>query len=154
MKARPRSVERNVAIYLSNMFDKLTPVKRIPLDGRRGPDISINELGLVIDVKSRIEIPKSWTSIPDIGTDGKLIGIKLIQLSALPKTDLTNILKVSNSTIVNNYYIHMDEWTKINMPNGITAIILHKPKSRISSAIMVIELTDLLNLKNKIKGGL
>ena len=151
MKARPRSVERKVAIYLSNMFDKLTPVERIPVNGRRGPDISINELGLVIDVKSRIEIPKSWTSIPNIGTDGKLIGITLSQLSILHSIDLTNIPKVSSSIIVNNYYKHMDEWTKINMPNGVTTIILHKPNSRISSAIMVVELINLFSLQKKLK---
>ena len=60
MKARPRSVENEVAKYLSRKFAalELDPVERVPVLGRAGPDVSINQSQLAIDVKSRKEVPK------------------------------------------------------------------------------------------------
>src|SRR5512139_3927572 len=59
MKQRPRRVEREVASLLSDFFRSIgcSPVERIPVLGRTGPDMTINEVGLVVDVKSRLEVP-------------------------------------------------------------------------------------------------
>ena len=47
MKSRPRSVERNVAAYLTQLLSdngKITsPLHRIPVLGREGPDISYDK---------------------------------------------------------------------------------------------------------------
>ena len=60
MKARPRSVENRVANMLNDVFAAMDcSVQRIPVLGRSGPDISLNELQLVVDVKSRLEVPKA-----------------------------------------------------------------------------------------------
>ena len=88
MKARPRSVERKVAAFLSRYFVQLglSPVERIPVLGRSGPDITSNEWGLVIDVKSRLEVPKTpFTEHPTIAFDDELhfIGTRLRDLPLL-----------------------------------------------------------------------
>ncbi len=58
MKARPRCVERSVAEALSSILN--TPVERIPVLGRTGPDLTYHPpLNLIVDVKSRINVPVS-----------------------------------------------------------------------------------------------
>ena len=60
MKQRPRRVEREIAkrITLVSEIVGADAVLRIPANGRTGPDIEINQLGLVMDVKSRESISK------------------------------------------------------------------------------------------------
>jgi len=48
--------KRLTAFFVSINMD---PVERLPVIGRTGPDITMNQLGLVVDVKSRLEVPKS-----------------------------------------------------------------------------------------------
>lgn len=148
MKPRPRSVERKVAEYLSKEFAdlNLSAVERIPVLGRTGPDISINELGLVIDVKSRLEVPKTYFIVEDCILDfmdkNHLIGVRLCDFKRIFDPEFkTNYSKFS-SVLVKNYYEHMQEWTKKEYPTGITCIVLHRPKMPIGKAMLIISKED------------
>lgn len=75
MKARPRRAENRVAEVLSKIFSDVgkSPVKRIPVLGREGPDITWNEVKLIVDVKSRKANPKMMFADP-----GELLIITLV----------------------------------------------------------------------------
>ena len=141
MKARPRSVEREVARTLSRFFiqNGLSPVERIPVLGRTGPDLTINELGLVIDVKSRLEVPKTpFTPNPIISFDYELhlIGARLRDLPLLGEGEPQSIN--FSSALIRRWYLHMDEWTRIHYPKGIPALVLHRPKMPIGAALLIL----------------
>ena len=140
MLSRPRSIERKVAERLSLWFEKLgmSNVKRIPILGRTGPDIEVNEFKLVVDVKSRKEVPLCWYRFPlsEIVTDGTLYGVKLAVIKSSGFPDQISLTKRSN--ILEKYYGHMDEWVKDYVPNGITTIILHRPGTKIDSAVLIL----------------
>ena len=58
-----------MAEHLTAFFNSLglREVHRIPVLGRTGPDIEINEFGLIIDVKSRLSVPTaSFTGMANI----------------------------------------------------------------------------------------
>ena len=55
-KAAERSIAAELNTLLSDIGD-FAPIERIPLLGREGPDLTVNETGLVINVKSRQCIP-------------------------------------------------------------------------------------------------
>jgi hypothetical protein len=87
MKAREKDVEREVAKYLSQVFVRwgARPVERIPVPFREGPDLTVEpSLKLVIDVKSRLEIPQGLSA-----PEGKLvvwnqmIGVRLRDIDLL-----------------------------------------------------------------------
>jgi len=142
MKARPRSVERNVAAFLSRHFvqHNLSPVERIPVLGRTGPDITINEWGLVIDVKSRLEVPRTpFTPYPVIAFDDEecLIGARLKDIPLLVEDTLATPIDFS-SILVRKWYLHMQEWTLANHPTGIPALVLHRPKMPIGAALLIL----------------
>ena len=142
MKARPRSVEREVARALSRFFvqNDLSPVERIPVLGRTGPDLTSNELGLVIDVKSRLEVPRTpFTPYPIIVFDEelKLVGVRLKDLPLLVVDTPVTPIDFS-STLVRRWYLHMQEWTLANHPNGISALVLHRPKMPIGAALLIL----------------
>ena len=141
MKARPRSVERAVAEYLSFIYKEhgYSPVKRIPILGRAGPDIEVNEAGLVIDVKSRISVPQSHI-IPAgcMGRYGDYIGVRLEEIGR----DTFYSRDIRPSLIVTDWLNHMEEWTRKYMPNGISVIILHRPKTRIANTTFVVKTED------------
>jgi hypothetical protein len=137
MKPRPRAVEREVARYLSDRMPHLTPIERIPVLGRTGPDLTVNELGLVIDVKSRLGVPRSHL---DFGQDERFWIIPLFYLHMLDITDCHQI--VPNSITVNKWYDHMDEWRQEHQPGGITALVLHRPKMPYGRATLIISKTD------------
>lgn len=141
MKARPRSVEREVARALSLHFIQhgLSAVERIPVLGREGPDLTINELGLVIDVKSRLEVPKTqFTKHPIIAFDDELhlIGTRLRDLPLLVKGEPHPIN--FSSVLIRRWYEHMDAWTRIHYPQGIPALVLHRPKMPIGAALLIL----------------
>jgi hypothetical protein len=151
MKARPRSIERLVAEYLSREFftpHGLSPIERIPILGRSGPDLSTNELGLAIDVKSRIEVPKSLffpASCPFLFTQSPkdatyFVGVPLRYIATLYGSTLGTL--DYHSQLVERYWKHMDKWTREYQPDGISAIILHRPTEPIGSAVFVISLSD------------
>lgn len=140
MKARPRSVERRAAEVLSEWFQSLgfSSVDRVPVLGRTGPDIEINELGLVIDVKSRLHVPKSYL-IPtsEIWQFGFHVGVRLKDLNLLLGRGDRRYQKTSRQ--VEWWFAHMDEWRCNNEPDGITAIILHRPRVRIANATFLMD---------------
>jgi len=59
-RRRWKRVEVRVAEILSEIFSDAgkDPVERIPILGRTGPDISHNQIELIVDVKSRHQVPK------------------------------------------------------------------------------------------------
>ena len=133
MKARPRRVEREVARILNELFSVVgkSPVERIPVLGRTGPDISINESGLVIDVKSRKSVPKLiLCGQGQIIRMGDLIGFRMSDMMALLKMETVSPGEVKQSIIVQRWFDHMDEWTKVKRVGGITALVLHKSGTR------------------------
>ena len=134
MKARPRAKERRVAEILSKEFVACgyKPVVRIPVLGRTGPDISLNELKFVIDVKSRIEVPQS-VYVPRgacvVHFEAyDLVGFRLENFGGLLHGEIhqyERFLRHGQMTNVVKWFKHMDEWTKANEPDGITTLVLH-----------------------------
>lgn len=140
MKARPRSVEREVAEELNRFFTLwgMSPVERIPVLGRTGPDISINEMGLVIDVKSRLEVPKGIffpISIP-YTFDG-LTAVRLKNFDQLPCHEHPAPVDYSSKAI-QDWLAHMDVWRRECEPSGVAVVILHRPKMPIGESVCVI----------------
>lgn len=132
MKSRPRSVEREVAKHLTAFFipQGYSEVERIPVLGREGPDISINEFGLVVDVKSRLEVPKSYMTP---GVHGSLYGCHLDDIHFdLPASDFVSV-------IVERWFAHMHEWTVRKYKTGITALVLHRPRVPIGKSVLLIQ---------------
>jgi len=141
MKPRPRKIERLVAEQLSAFYLSMgwKPVVRIPILGREGPDIEINESNLVIDVKSRLEVPKSHIVRDDemyLFSNG-LIGVKLEDIARL-WTDEEPCPYHNASKIVMGYWRHMDAWRQENCPGGVTCIILHRPGLAVKNSTVVI----------------
>lgn len=142
MKGRPRRIEREVAERLSAFFLALgmSPVERIPVLGRSGPDISLNEFGLVVDVKSRVEVPKQVVKL----------GFPLVtgQLAAIPLAAITILLRKPwgfeerESVLVNRWWEHMDAWRLENCKDGYTALVLHRPGLRLDDASIILSVED------------
>ena len=146
MKARPRRVEREIATILSDKFALigLDPVERIPVLGRVGPDISLNAFGLVIDVKSRLEVPKGF--IVDQSTlFGDFIGIPISEMENLDTPRVSG----PSSKLVTRWFWHMDEWRVQKAPSGITALVLHRPKLPYGNSILIIHKTQKEYFANK-----
>ncbi len=143
MKARPRSVEREVAAFLTQLLsDAGNPIERIPVLGRTGPDLTYHPpLRLIVDVKSRLKVPASHlagTCCPFETEDG-LYGIRLEELLYLPVFGTTDH---PASKTVTDWWKHMDAWTKANEPTGISALILHRPRMPIGHATVIINSSD------------
>lgn len=151
MKARPRSVERNVAKYLSNIFFDVgkSPVERVPTTGRTGPDVTINEIGLVIDVKSRKSIPSHMFAPESTILDyGEFCGFRLEDMLLCLKNtrDFSSIIwapfpRKKMANVVLKWWNHMDEWTQKFHP-GITTIILHRSRMPIGHSTVIIKSED------------
>jgi hypothetical protein len=150
MKARPRAVERQVAKYMSTKFAELgmSPVERIPVLGRTGPDLSINESTLAIDAKSRGKISGVlWTVVVDhpVRTFDGLMMAKLCHFERLFADLLVSEVRDYQSKLVHGFLSHMASWDKIE--NNIPAVVLHRPGRRIADAIFVIYEKDLETLR-------
>ncbi len=139
MKQRPRRAEREVAALLSEFFLSIgcSAVERIPVLGRTGPDISINELGLVVDVKSRLEVPIGAFSDRVVHYQGIYWAVPLAKLSDLLISEGEEV--PFKSKLVDAWYAHMDEWTKTHQADGISAIVLHRPKMPYGKAMFIIQ---------------
>jgi hypothetical protein len=135
MKARPRAVERSVAKYLSDLMPHLTPIQRIPVLGRTGPDLTTNELGLVVDVKSRLSVPAAYFSQIE---DERF---RIIPLWNLPYATGECDAPFS-SKVVGQWYDHMDEWRRRHRPTGFTALILHRPRMPYGEAVLILSKSD------------
>ncbi len=152
MKPRPRAVENRVAAYLTDLFVQsgMSPVERIPALGRTGPDITLNELKLVVDVKSRLECPKTYFA-NGICEDFVHTIIPFCQLSYYFNVSVVTKVLRRTSTLVTGYWSHMDEWTQANEPDGITAIVMHRPKMPVGKAVLIISNKDTWRFINRWK---
>jgi hypothetical protein len=147
MKDRPRYVERETARRLTALFLSIgmSPVERIPVLGRDGPDISINESKLVIDVKSRGKIPSFCMKAEGIIQIGPLVGVRLrdlLKIADLPTSEDRGFTKQ-----VLEWWAKLEFWKQQNYPAGITTIILHKPRVDILDATVVFHHLDLQIVK-------
>ena len=146
MKARPRRAERKVAVHFSKIFASLGygPVERIPVLGRTGPDISINEMGLVIDVKSRLEVPKRYmTNCLTLCGELLCMPLSLLSFAASSGDDgsflmTPLLLRVPACKTVDDYYDHMQKWTLVHRPADITCLVLHRPAMPFGQAMFII----------------
>jgi hypothetical protein len=145
LKARPRGAERSVAKHLSDIFVDLglSPVERIPILGRTGPDLSSNELNLVIDVKSRKEVPAT-IFFPILGpfSFDQFFAVRLCCLSTLWDEGIHIAPLDFRSVLVTKYWEHMDEWRQEKNPQGVTALVLHRPTEPFGSALFIIHKSD------------
>jgi len=139
MKARPRHAENAISKILTEIFAQfeMDAVERIPILGRTGPDITINQSKLIIDVKSRLECPKKFF----VDTPTKFTEFFSIPLHSIPFTEYST--KAGHSKMVHDYWHHMHEWTLEREPDGITGIILHRPRVAYKSSVLIIHEKDL-----------
>ncbi len=101
--------------------------------------MTINELQLVVDVKSRKEVPKGIYFDHLVELDG-FLAVPLCQLGEVLYGD--PVPAEFRSKIVRDYYAHMDEWRLANFPEGITTLVLHRPKMPIGDSMFIISLKD------------
>ena len=119
----------------------LGPVERLPVIGRTGPDITMNQLGLVVDVKSRLEVPKSVFEVEP----GRVMRMqnynimRLADLDLLLEYDLPFQVNHKYSKMVRRWFVHMNRWRCANQPNGFTALVLHKPRMKYDDAVLVVQ---------------
>jgi hypothetical protein len=159
MKPRPRSVEREVAKRFSEVFARygIDKVKRIPALGRTGPDIEISEqIGLVIDVKSRKSCPKTYFLRRKKGLRKTLHGYLLCELENFDELIAQGIGEVDDaaefpSRVVDAWWKHMDAWREANHPDGISVIVLHRPRMPIGKAVVVIKAQDRRRIHDKFR---
>jgi len=145
MKAKPRRAEREVASILSEHFAKAgySPVERIPVLGRTGPDISLNKFKLIIDVKNRQKVPKCFL-VDEPTRCGRLIAFPLHTM-IFEKYEESD----AQSLLVDYWIDHMEDWRKSNEPYGITAIVIRKPGTKelrgmpFGSSVMIIYFNQL-----------
>lgn len=145
MKARPRDVEREVAKRLSLFYSRcgLSPVERIPVLGRTGPDISLNGARIAIDVKSRIEVPKgAMLKKGEMAVFGaEMLGVRLGELDLL--LDPTSHLNTRDHfTSLSGWLAHMAGWLPENCPQGLPALVVHRPRKHIHNSTFVLYLKD------------
>ena len=107
MKARPRAVENRIAEALNVHFEYLglAPVERIPVLGRTGPDLTTNEMNLVVDVKSRLEVPKElyFPLLIPFSFD-RLVAVRLCAFLSLLDCECSAAPLDFTSKIVRGYY--------------------------------------------------
>lgn len=175
MKARPRDVERETAAYLSQKFAafNLTPIQRVPVIGRTGPDFQINESLLAIDVKSRSELPKYfWIERQGrkqkfvLRYSGGVVGVHLCQLELILSDVSISEDPLPLPPDARRYLEHMTEWTA--SPNDaykflaspaalgktyLPAVVCHRsrPRQLIANAIFLIYEKDLCVLRQTLK---
>ena len=153
MKARPRATENGIARELNKVLADLNydKIERIPVLGRTGPDLTINQLGLVIDVKSRKSCPKGI--MPD-KNEIKSFEYGGMTFWAVRVSDVRNkdmpIVAVKGSKMIYDWWMHMDEWTQEKTTGKTTCIITHKPKIPYGNAAAIFKSIDLERLMEKL----
>jgi hypothetical protein len=178
MDKRWKSVERHVATelncILSDVGNHFSPIERIPILGREGPDLTINETGLVINVKSRKVIPdRLFPNSFQLLRIGDLVCFRLdhIRTAHLFEAgasvsrweqlsdwyDLmdawTQQLKTiqTTTTIMRNSRMPVEKWTSTFKENCISAIFLHRPRMPIGHCGVVIHFDNLRRLSCNLK---
>ena len=148
MKATPRKAEREIALVFSQFFSDIgmSPVERIPILGRTGPDITINEANLVIDVKSRKSVPVKMTAAS--GFIYHVDGMSYFQLNELLNlSGLESVYPSFSSITTVSWLNHMQEWTKEECPEGISMIVMRKPGTPYPKSTVIIYSSDLRRLQ-------
>lgn len=155
MKSRPRRAENRVAEILSDFFiaNGLAPIERIPVLGRTGPDLTVNEANLIVDVKSRQSVPQHPFNAVSKTGKAKNASLALFQLSSLQETLLSSqgqftLCKTSKTVL--GWLDHMHAWTQANTSGGISALVLHKPQMPYGSAVLVLYSSDVGLLQERI----
>lgn len=149
-RKRWKDVEVKVAARLSEIFSDIghAPVVRIPLLGRTGPDITYNDIQLIVDVKSRNEVPKSSLAVKGQALAmGNMLGFRLRDLLEL---DRLTSLTAEPSILVSAWLSHMHEWKVKHLPTGITCVVLHRPKMPVGDSTIIIYSTERNTLWNRI----
>ena len=128
-----------MAEHLSAFFAGigLPAVERVPVIGRTGPDIEINEFGLIVDVKSRLSVPAA--SFPGTAINDDLAWTTLDNLEVFACTLLHDVSGAGKSKMANDWLDHMHKWTEEKYQEwrkkhgeakypelGISGIVLHK----------------------------
>jgi len=150
-RRRWKRIEEKVARHLSDIFSDVgeEPVARIPILGRTGPDISYNDIKLIVDVKSRNEVPKSSIAVKgEVLEFGDMIGFCISDLNGL--ADLTP-LTAPPSVLVSNWLSHMHEWTVEHEPEGISCIVLHRPGMPVGKSTVIIHSKERNKLCQKMR---
>ena len=152
---RWKAVERKVADMLNKQFSDIgnfTAIERIPLLGREGPDLTVNESGLVINVKSRLEISRSLFPKPsEMLFCGDLVIFRLAEIGCLYSA-LMDPTPVDSSRMLTDWWELMEKWRKHNEPErGVSAIILHRPRLPYGDAAVAIHFNDLRRLQCQLK---
>lgn len=155
MQSRPRRVENKIAEELSAFFSEnsLNPVERIPILGRTGPDLTINQSGLVLDVKSRQSCPQGVFNAVEETGKAKSKSLAIYQLDRLQETFLEQqglYMTCRDSKMVLTWLCHMQEWTDENMPWGTSGLILHKPELPYGKSVLVLCQSDVGLVRDRI----
>ena len=137
-RSRWKKVEVRVADLLTEAFSDVgkEPVTRIPILGRTGPDITHNDVQLIVDVKSRLKVPKK-----SLAVSGKMVEIDDMlgfQLQDLLRFNHLPTLKALSSPLVSEWMSHMHEWKVAQEPQGITCVVLHRPGMPIGDSTVII----------------
>ena len=156
MKARPRRAENRVAEILSDFFvaNGLSPIERIPVLGRTGPDLTINEANLIVDVKSRQSCPKGiFRAVEETGKARRpeLAAFRLETLQESLVESQGVYVPMKTSKMVFDWLGHMDDWTQENTNAGISAIVTHRPQLPYGNSVLVVRLSDVGLLRKRIK---
>ena len=146
MKSRPRYAENRIAKELTDILG--APFERIPVLGRTGPDLTVNSTQLVIDVKSRKSCPKTYFC--------KGMIHKTTHHCSVALSDLQNFAELPAmsrhySIIVGRWLDHMHAWTIENVPNGITALIIHRPGMPYGESRLIFYHSDIGNLMSLLR---
>ena len=143
MKSRPRRIENRVAEEMSKFYESInmSPVVRIPILGRAGPDISLNELNLAIDVKSRKSCPKLIRPKPGFvsyAPDWAWHAVRLDEIDLLLQRT-ARLQQIKRSKMIQDWLDHMDEWSVEQDEHIISGLVIHRPGEQVKAAILVIK---------------
>ena len=170
---RWKAVERSVAEELNRILSgvgNFSSIERIPLLGRDGPDLTMNEAGLVINVKSRKTIhPRLFPSPFELLYCDSLVIFAISELTKV-NASLMEPVKIDGSRTLQGWYDQMETWTNnlkqgmtsttiirhSTMPvekwtddfkqNCISAIILHRPRMPFGKCAVAIDFNNLRRL--------
>ncbi len=101
----------------------------------------MNELGLAVDVKSRLEVPKSVFEV-EPGCVMRMQDYYLMHLADLDlllEYDLPFQTNSKYSRIVRRWFVHTDRWRCTKRVNGFTALVLHRPRMKYDDAVLVVQ---------------
>jgi len=159
-KSTWKVVEKKIAEELNKYFSKIgmKNVERIPILGRNGPDLTVNESGLLIDVKHRLTNPKYLQledkQVAQVGSSLLMVKVKDIKL--LAETEKIDII-LRGSRIVRGYYDHKYSHSrqKRYMPNGdvIPCNILQYPNCKYQDSVIIISKSDRSLLNERVSNS-